>query len=122
MAPSKTKTISLDLQTVFSIANLVKVIGIAVVSFVVVWLNSSYVSIQKHSALEQRVFVLEQRTTSADKQLDSVMVMLKNIDLRISSLITPAGTVIYTDKIMKMETDIESMKKDIMYIRENVKR
>lgn len=121
MSPSNTK-VSIDLQTVFSLANVLKVIGIAMVSFVVVWLNSSYVSIEKFNSLQDRVFVVEQKVLATDKQLENVITMLKNIDLRISNLITPNGNIIYNEKILKMDNDIEVIKKDITYIKEALRR
>ena len=120
MAPN-TK-LNVDLETVFSLANVLKVVGIAIVSFVVVWLNSSYVSIEKYNTLENRVFMVEQKVVATDKQLDNVISMLKNIDLRISNLITPNGNIIYNEKILKMDNDIEVIKKDITYIKEALRR
>lgn len=116
---------SVSLNTVFNIANIIKVIGVSVLSFFIVWLNTNYVSTEKYHHLEERVTSLEQKIVTSEKQLDSVMNMLKNIDLRLSNLITPNGSVIYTDKILKMDSDIEIIKRDISYIKDhfnNIKR
>jgi len=113
---------NVSINTLFSVVNIIRVVGIAVLSFFVFWLNSSYVSIDKYHNLEEKVFILEQKTSSSERQMESMMNMLKLIDSRISNLITPNGTVIYSDKILKMDSDIEIIKRDINYIKEYIKR
>lgn len=128
MSPSPKKIQLLeDIERLFTIANIFKVIGIAIVSFIVTWLNKNYVSIEKHNELnvkvqliETRVVEIEKQITSTDKQLSQVILMLQDMNIRMSNLITPSGTIIYTEKMIQMGNDITAMKSKLDYLQSTI--
>jgi len=122
---NKSEGFIVNLTTLFNLANVLKVVGMTVVSFAVVWLNSTYVSVEKFKTVEDRVTAIENRNIIADKQLsiyisqsDNLTNELKKINDRLSGIITPNGAIIYNDKFISMGQDLESVKKDVSWIKE----
>ena len=116
-----------NLTTLFNLANVLKVVGMIIVSCAVVWLNSTYVSVEKFTKLEERVTYIENRDALADKQLaiyvnqsDNLTSELKKINDRLSGIVTPNGTIIYNDKFIAMGQDLESVKRDVSWIKETL--
>ena len=109
---NKSEGFIVNLTTLFNLANVLKVVGMTVVSFAVVWLNSTYVSVEKFKTVEDRVTAIENRNIIADKQLsiyisqsDNLTNELKKINDRLSGIITPNGAIIYNDKFISMGQD-----------------
>lgn len=129
--PKKSQQFTLDLDKVFNVPNILKILGVVVISYAVVWLNSNFVSQEEYKKeykhLEDRVAVVENRSSSTDKQLttyvsqyDNLTNEIKKLNDRLSIVITPNGTLIYNDKFISMSQDIESMKRDITWIKDSI--
>ena len=116
MSPTK----STPIAELFSIVNLAKIIGTFFIATCVVWLNSNYVKQDDYKELTNRVVIVESKAFNLERQVNDITPVLKNIEKRLSNIITEDGKVIYDNKIINMERDIGYIQKDIEYIKENI--
>lgn len=116
MSPPKNFSIS----EMFSFINLAKIVGTFFIATCVVWLNSSYVKQSEYKELTNRVTIVEAKAIGLERQMGDITPVLKNIEKRLSNIITEDGRIIYDNKIINMERDISLIQRDIEYIKKNV--
>jgi hypothetical protein len=110
------------LSELFTTINIVKVVGTFFIATCVVWLNSNYVKQNEFKELTNRIVVVESKTNNLERQMGDIVPVLKNIEKRLSNIITEDGKIIYDNKIINMERDIGLIQKDIEYIKDNISK
>ena len=107
-------------------------IAALVAASVALWLNSNYVSKElydkdkeiimlKIDSLETETQALKWAITSIQADTAKILPLIERMEDLISKLITNDGQIVITKNMVELEREITSIKKDIEYIKEQLK-
>jgi hypothetical protein len=124
-----------DISSIFEIMNDFKIapfIAALVAASVALWLNSNYVSTEIYNRDQEIILLkidnLETETQAlkwavANIQTDTgkIIPLIERMESLISKLITSDGQIVITQNMVELEREITSIKKDIEYIKDQLK-
>ena len=124
-----------DISSIFDIMNDFKIapfIAALVAASVALWLNSNYVSTEIYNRDQEIILLkidnLETETQAlkwavANIQTDTgkIIPLIERMENLISKLITSDGQIVITQNMVELEREITSIKKDIEYIKDQLK-
>lgn len=124
-----------DISSIFEIMNDFKIapfIAALVAASVALWLNSNYVSTEIYNRDQEIILLkidnLETETQAlkwavANIQTDTgkIIPLIERMESLISKLITNDGQIVITQNMVELEREITSIKKDIEYIKDQLK-
>lgn len=124
-----------DISSIFEIMNDFKIapfIAALVAASVALWLNSNYVSTEIYNRDQEIILLkidnLETETQAlkwavANIQTDTgkIIPLIERMENLISKLITSDGQIVITQNMVELEREITSIKKDIEYIKDQLK-
>ena len=107
-------------------------IAALVAASVALWLNSNYVTKEiydkdreiimlKIDSLETETQALKWAITSIQADTAKILPLIERMEDLISKLITNDGQIVITKNMVELEREITSIKKDIEYIKEQLK-
>ena len=124
-----------DISSIFEIMNDFKIapfIAALVAASVALWLNSNYVSTEIYNRDQEIILLkidnLETETQAlkwavANIQTDTgkIIPLIERMESLISKLITSDGQIVITQNMVELEREITSIKKDIEFIKDQLK-
>ena len=121
-----------SLFEIFGDFKLAPFVAALIAASVALWLNSNYVSKElydkdkeiimlKIDSLETETQALKWAITSIQADTAKILPLIERMEDLISKLITNDGQIVITKNMVELEREITSIKKDIEYIKEQLK-